>query len=235
MRTRRATERSARSRPTTCSIRRHQAGSARRCPIAVSFCPCATRSSALFPATCTTGGPSTSGGASSEFLRHNQETVERGFYHRQLLRFFAHFPRESFLTLIYEDWVRDPGPDLERIAAFLGLQVGWRDPAALVRRRLNEGRLPRFPAAFAAARRVARLLNERNLDGIVRHAKRLGLPDLFGRQAVAPRLSRSQRSSLQALYLEEIDALETLLQRDLAAWRPAASLAPAAEGADVHE
>jgi hypothetical protein len=169
-----------------------------------------------------------------EFLRCNQETVQRGFYHQQLRRFLAYFPRQSFLTLIYEDWVRDPGPDLERVAAFLGLQVGWREPAMLLRRRVNEGSLPRFPGAFAAARRVGRLLSDCNLDGIVRQAKRLGVPDLFGRQATAPQLSPSLRNRLQALYVEEIEALETLLQRDLSTWRhPAVAPLPAADGVDA--
>ncbi|HEX5067194.1 MAG TPA: sulfotransferase domain-containing protein [Myxococcota bacterium] len=56
--------------------------------------------------------------------------LARGYYARQLERWLAHFPRESFLLLPAEPFFRDPAPTVRRVADFVGLAP--LDPATYV-------------------------------------------------------------------------------------------------------
>ncbi len=54
-------------------------------------------------------------------LRAYQDAVARGFYHEELRRWTAHFPRDQILILQYERCVADPAAQLARTYRFLGL------------------------------------------------------------------------------------------------------------------
>jgi hypothetical protein len=54
-------------------------------------------------------------------LKAYQDAVARGFYHDELRRWTAHFPREQILVLQYERCVVDPAAQLARTYRFLGL------------------------------------------------------------------------------------------------------------------
>jgi hypothetical protein len=54
-------------------------------------------------------------------VRAYQDAVARGFYHDELRRWTAHFPREQILFLQYERCVADPTAQLARTYRFLGL------------------------------------------------------------------------------------------------------------------
>lgn len=157
--------------------------------------------------------------AFAEFVSADPEPVKRGLYSEQLARYFELFPREAILTLIYEELVADPAGQLERLAAFLGLDRGWDDPHALMRERVNTSGAPRFRAAFAGARRLGELLTQRDLDWPVRWAKRAGIGKMFGTAGPGPSLPPAARAWLETHYREEIRRLEDLLDRDLEIWR----------------
>jgi len=154
-----------------------------------------------------------------EFLSANIETVQRGFYSEQLARYLERFPRSAFLILLYEELVADPATQLDRIRAFLGLGRGWEDPEQLLRERVNSSEIPRFQAAFAAARGFGALLTRYDLDWIVRLAKRNGIPQLFGRRASDRSMPEAARRRLEELYGDEIAILEDMLGCDLSVWR----------------
>lgn len=47
--------------------------------------------------------------------------LSRGLYARQLRQWLAHFPREQFCILLFEDLVRDPVATLHQVEDFIGL------------------------------------------------------------------------------------------------------------------
>lgn len=153
------------------------------------------------------------------FLEDHPEAVERGFYHRQLMRYLEFFPRTALLVLVYEELIRDPEPVLEQLRAFLGLSRGWPDPGAMLTQKINAVRsIPRFPTAFYLARRFGKRLRGYGLDRLVETAKQLGVPALFGHHAAESAISPEACARLAALYREDVRALEELLQRDLGVW-----------------
>jgi hypothetical protein len=59
-----------------------------------------------------------------EVLAHDRTFLERSLYFTQLSRYLTLFPREQFLVLLFEEFVRDPAGSLREICQFLGVDEG---------------------------------------------------------------------------------------------------------------
>ena len=112
-------------------------------------------------------------GSFEDFVARNPDTIERGFYARQLVRYFGQFPRDRFLVLLFESVMCDADAALGRVADFLGIDA--RDfPASAHGKKVNESYRPRHPRARAAARKVGEFLRGHDLDWCVNVARDLG-------------------------------------------------------------
>jgi hypothetical protein len=134
------------------------------------------------------------------------------FYHDGLREFWVRFPRERILVLLFDELAADPAGTMRRVYEFLGVDAGFTPDVSI---RHNRSLLPRTPLvreAFRRPRRLRRML-QRNLPP--RLVTRLG--DLIMRPP--PGLSPATRARLLPRFDEEIRRLESLLERDLAAWR----------------
>jgi hypothetical protein len=153
-----------------------------------------------------------------DFVARNPDTIERGFYARQLVRYLGYFPRERFLILLFEHVMRDPSAALARVASFLGVDAG-AFPTAGSDRKVNASYRPRHPRLRAAVRRVGDFLRSRELDWVVNAAKDLGVPHMFGNRGPLPPLARDARRELAAVYEQDVEALERMLNEDLSSWK----------------
>jgi hypothetical protein len=153
-----------------------------------------------------------------DFVARNPDTIERGFYARQLVRYFGQFPQDRFLVLVFENVVREPEAALARLAGFLGVDAR---PFAVEAgsEKINASYRPRHPRARAAARRVGEFLRERDLDWCVNVAKDLGVPEVFGNRGPLPPLDADTRRRLAREFEQDVDALERMLDEDLSAWK----------------
>lgn len=152
------------------------------------------------------------------FLAQDPHVFEAGFYHRHLHRYLAQFDRGALHIMIYEDLVRQPGPELERLRTFLRLERPWKDPEALIARRVNASYLPRFRRGFALARQFGSWLMLHDVNWPSRLAKRLGVRRLFGakpRSLDPHSISAETRTKLAARYCKDVERLELLLNRTL--------------------
>ena len=155
-----------------------------------------------------------------QFLHEDQTTLIRGLYSRHLNSYFDLFPRERFLILLLEDLVQDPVRNIDRIATFLGLSGSWPSPAAFLRDRVNASEIPMFRGAFARAQRLGEICTRNDLDWVVRVARQIGIPKLFGTRVELPKLPALTRGWLEEYYRPEICRLEHLLRQDLEIWWP---------------
>jgi len=153
------------------------------------------------------------------FLQGEPGALHSGLYHRHLQSYLALFPRESLLALLYEELLRDPGRELGRLTEFLGVDMVWPDPAALLRERVYASDFPRFRQGFALARRAGGFLARHDLNWPVRAAKRLGVRRWFGSSAAARALSVAERERLAAFYRDDVRQLSALLRRELDLWQ----------------
>jgi hypothetical protein len=153
------------------------------------------------------------------FLEEEPGALRAGLYHRHLQSYLALFPRESLLVLLYEELLRDPGRELGRLTAFLGADMVWSDPAALLSERVYASEMPRFRQGFALARRAGGFLARHDLNWPVRAAKRIGVRRWFGRSSAAAALSAAERERLAAFYEDDVRELSALLRRELDVWQ----------------
>ncbi len=152
-----------------------------------------------------------------EYLEHYPGVLSRGFYGKQVRRYFRYFPRERFLFLIFEKTFEDPRGSAERIASFLSLPP---DPfQGNAGSRKNASYRPRFSALYAGSRSWARSLRTRDMDWAVRAAKRVGIKRAFGRRRPLPGLDEKLRTALLERYEPDIALLEDLIDEDLGRWR----------------
>jgi hypothetical protein len=159
----------------------------------------------------------------SDALASHPEYVEQGAYASQLQRYLTRFPRDALLLLLYDDLQRAPLEFMSSIYRFLGVDETF--VPGMLHERVNVARVPRSAGADRMARTAITALRRRGLDRVVWLAKRSGLPRVTQRLNSRPtalaahELSAEQRARLAAELAPEIDRLEPLLGRDLAAWR----------------
>ena len=138
--------------------------------------------------------------------------VRASLYHDGLREFLVRFPRERILVLLFQDFAENPAGTMRSVYRFLGVDDRF-EPDVTVRH--NRSLLPRSSLvreAFSRPRRLRRLL-QRNLPP--RLVTRVGNLMMHP----PPGLEPSVRARMLPRFHEEIRRLETLLDRDLSAWR----------------
>ena len=140
--------------------------------------------------------------------------VERGFYHRQLARYFDRFPQEQIRVYLYEDLARSPENLLKDIYGFIGVDR-FLTPGEL--KKHNVSGLPRSETLHALQHR----------PNVVRSVARNLLPTewkqklsshLRSRNLRRPELEPHTRKQLVDIFRDDVLKLQDLIQRDLSAW-----------------
>jgi hypothetical protein len=136
--------------------------------------------------------------------------VLAGRYATHLQRFQAVFPKDQIRTYFYDDYVTTPARTVADIFTFLGVDAG---APVDVREQHNVTMAPRWP-------RAQRILSP--VRKAIRAVAPAAVADALRRSARAPvrlRPSRDERARIVDLYADEIARLESLVSRDLSAWR----------------
>ncbi len=141
-----------------------------------------------------------------------------GRYAHFLRSFEAVFPREQLLVCLFDDFKVDPRAVVNRVCAFLDV-APMHDAIPMEQR--NQGGIIRNPLlrALWTGTALSRARARRFLPTTVRDA----VGRVFLRQLDRPPMSPALTARLQAYYHDDLIALETLLDRDLRAWRSAGS------------
>jgi hypothetical protein len=133
-------------------------------------------------------------------------------YHAKFVRWFAHFPREQFHVIRYDDLAADPTGTTQRIFAFLGVDAGFTPDTG---ERFNPGGLPRSQLVqrlleLQALRRLRPLMPMAAFT-VVNRLRRLNAK-------AAPPLPPDLRAELRDRYRADVIATERLLGLDLSDW-----------------
>jgi len=159
-------------------------------------------------------------GSFEVFLTDQPWVIQQGFYSRYLENFYQYFKKDQILVLVYELATTKVPETKQTLARFLGVATE-RFPLNAGTKRVNRSFIPRVPIVYALTRKVAwhYLRHKWNLDGVVNWGKRLGIEHLFGDSGSFPPIRKETRQYLCALYDDEIENLETLLDVSLDCWR----------------
>jgi hypothetical protein len=141
---------------------------------------------------------------------------QRGFYYAQLRRYFELFSREQIAVYTYDEFKADPRALLKAMFAFLEVDPDFQPDMSV---RHNVSGIPRSRLLHAIIGRPSRAkdLAKRLLPAV---AQRLHAA-LMSRniQVSEPKIARHTEEALQEEYREDLLQLESLLGRDLSAWR----------------
>lgn len=137
----------------------------------------------------------------------------KGFYYRQLKRYFDTFGRRQLRVYLYEDFRADPVSILQEIFEFLNVDTTFI-PDTTIKTNVSGVPKSRFLHSMVAASRrpaIKRLIPHHLIRGLREPMRNLTL-------AKPPQLSQELRSQLNAAYEEDILGLEKLIGRDLSRW-----------------
>jgi hypothetical protein len=141
--------------------------------------------------------------------------VQSGFYHLHLTRFVSHFPAEQLKVFLFEDLSQRPRELMRQIFGFLGIDDTFELPTTEA---FNASVVPRSQRLFSLfTTRNSLMRKARALAPLrVRAAALRTRNRLLG--AGKPPLDPGLGSKLDAIYREDILALQDHLGRDLSAW-----------------
>ena len=140
--------------------------------------------------------------------------LSRGFYCRQLERYYRVFPPDQIKIYLYEDFARDTSAVLEDIFRFLRVDLGFPVDTTV---RHNQSGIPRNPG-------LHRLLIKSN--PVKEWLKHL-IPETLGHRIIFKLQQRNVkgealmsdiRHKLTEIFREDITGLQKLIKRDLSSW-----------------
>jgi hypothetical protein len=143
----------------------------------------------------------------------------KGYYARQIKRYYARFPTSQLRVYLYEDLEADTAAVLADIATFLQIDPNFGFDTS-TRHNVSQGvQVPRWRPSFQLWSRLVQADR-----GKVR-SRRYGTPrlrrwlkSLLRRPAWTPVLTPDFRRQLTARFAEDIAELSVLIQRDLRHW-----------------
>ena len=157
-----------------------------------------------------------------EALLLDPELTESSRYATYLKAWLKTFGADNVLPTVYDDLRDSPQNFMNTIADFIGIPRFCLNASEIRSVHSSESMThPRCYFRTRSATRVADWLKARHFGPVVSAVKKSRVSKLFlgGGPAFAG-LSREVAEGVQRLFLREVEELETMLQRDLSAWKP---------------
>lgn len=154
-------------------------------------------------------------------LTRDPELMESSRYVTHLKEWITTFGTSQVMATVHDDIEADPQAYLDKVVDFVGAPRVKLEPAQ-VRRVLASEELtkPRHYYWTRGGLLMAEWAKRKRLDSVVSAAKRLGALKLFvGGGEVFGEFTPAQRVRLRELFRPEVEALETMLNRDFSAWK----------------
>lgn len=147
--------------------------------------------------------------------------LDNGLYHRHLTRWHQLFPAEQLLVFLFEDVIDRPDWTIRTVGRHIGLAEDLL-PKAMTDR-VNDSRAALLPLPM---RRLLAPL--KGLAAPLRGSRWFGaLHSSMARQVQYPPLAPELEARLRDFYASDVQALASLIGRDLSTWLPAPRAAAA--------
>jgi hypothetical protein len=157
-----------------------------------------------------------------EALLLDKELIESSRYATYLKAWLEAFGPERVLPTLYDDLRDSPQSYMNKIADFIGIPRFCLSAAEM--HSIHSAETMTHPRCYfrtRSATRIADWLKSRHFGPVVNAVKKSRMSKLFlGGGPSFAALSRPLSHTVQELFLREVEELETMLQRDLSAWKP---------------
>lgn len=149
------------------------------------------------------------------FGEQEKSVLEQGLYSVQLARYYALFPKEQMLVLVYEDIKKDPKAFMKHIYQFLGVDDSFE--SSMLYSEINVARTPKAVYVDRLMHHIAEFLRRAGFDKLVHLIRKTGLPDLVrsGNTKEAKEII-IDTLALESYFKDDIQKLSALLARNLA-------------------
>jgi hypothetical protein len=158
-----------------------------------------------------------------EAIAKDRELIESSRYRFHLDRWIELFGRERVLVLLYENFVEDPQGYVGEICRFIGIPAVTISQSQSSRRAKASDVLPypRFGRLTHMAVRVGTRLNANGRSRTLALVRKLGIRNWVLKDAsfTPPPLDPEFAEQLRERMRPEVEAVEALLQTDLARWK----------------
>ncbi len=158
----------------------------------------------------------------------SREIVEFGFYAKQLNHYFNYFDRDEIFILLYDDIRAKPDIALKNVYEFLGVPSSYRPEPLTTKPMASTNSLVRLRIGLCMSRLWMRYSDDRTR--LIPRASLLSrffgksyskfdqvvLAKMFPNQK--PFLTSHARQQLEAIYKEDVQELEHLIDKDLHHW-----------------
>ncbi len=155
-------------------------------------------------------------------LEKDDQYIKRGFYYKQLKRFYDVFPREKIKIVLFDDIKERPQEVLKDVYGFLG--VGQNFAPSVLTRRVNRAKKVRFKLLADLVNLPMKALRALGLGFLVRELiSNPSLSNLYGKVNKKPfdypSMREETRLRLKRLFRKDVEKLEKLIERDLSSWK----------------
>ncbi len=148
------------------------------------------------------------------FAEQEKSVLEQGLYSVQLSRYYALFPKEQILVLVYEDIKKDPKAFMKRIYQFLGVDESFE--SSMLYSEINVARTPKAVYVDRLMHHISEFLRSTGFDKLVHFIRKTGLPDLVrSSNTKEAKEIIVDTTALKAYFKEDVQKLSSLLGRDL--------------------
>ncbi len=147
-------------------------------------------------------------------------------YYRQLLPYFQLFPKENILVILFEDMIKNKKKYYHQVTEFLGLSEFY--PEGL-EAKSNETKAAKLGGLTYLIQNTRQFITRNGLEFIIPFLRAIGvvqlgtlIRDKWNVKKIddKPKLDPVLEQEMRAFYLEDILALEKLIDRDLSHWKP---------------
>ncbi len=155
-----------------------------------------------------------------EYVSKFPEIFERGYYFKQLVKWFSFFPKNRFLILIFEDIMENPINALKSISEFLNIDFLKFD-FNLALKIVNKSQSPRFSNFYKIFSKFNDFLIDKDFH---RTSHLLSLIQdrfsfIFFKNEKKKKISKEFKIEIYKNYKQDIKNLEKLISKDLNLWK----------------
>lgn len=158
---------------------------------------------------------------SIKFFRY-YSYAERGYYAKQIKKFMEYFPKENMYFVIFEEFIKDIEVHSKKIFEFLGIETNVSIDYDIWSNRQHSVKNPGLVKIFRFIKKghkenVLKLFSEKNK----RKMKHLVRKYIYRRNSGVVKYEKNRESCnrMMKIFIDDINELEKILDRDLSLWK----------------
>lgn len=159
-------------------------------------------------------------GSFEDYITNNKgNAVDKGLYHKHIVKWLEFFPRKNLLILFFDDIIENPNEVINKISDFLNVnheEFSMPD-------KTNSSKIPSdfFQNIFKIGVRFDRFLKNRNFYKTSKIVIKIGriLKRKSKSKQIKFNINKKTEDYLKKLYNPDIEMLEKLINKDLSHWK----------------